>query len=237
MNKLLSDSLSSKEGIWKKEKWRVGYYFSPHVEEGEIATLGGDRFGLFFQENDLYFFCADASGHGSFGARFWDKWRSKFDRLWEEFVVDGDIYLFSSQFNDLLYQAREGDNLCLTVGKWTGEDLFFANFGYGNYVFPQGKCFEPSLQSFGMKLGFVGSHSWSKMPSAYICHQIENAQRVIITTDFPFPGDYANPKKTKEDAESLHQKTSQLTEEEIIPHILANYPLEFDDVSVLVLGK
>ena len=73
------------------------------------------------QDEYLFFYITDATGHGKRGAKFWDDYKEPFDNLWNQFVntvPDAEkLEKFAKQVNDLVYGSNSSQNqICIAIG-------------------------------------------------------------------------------------------------------------------------
>ncbi len=222
--------------------WNIQTFFQPFSGQHP----GGDRFGLGYNTNEqLCFYIADATGHGEWAARFWEKHRKLFDHLWEEFLSSpgevSDIYKFSSTLNaSLIEDSSEQSQICLAIGSITNQGkLSFANFGYGVHLLIRvnGDPYKgEAKEMFGLKLGWASSGMWKTIPRAFVSHKMEKVDRLILMTDCFLGDDFRDPIKTLKQIEEMNSQCSQLEENQIIDYFRDNFPSEGDDASLLVIN-
>jgi len=236
-----SDSLTTRQGRAELRPFSVEYYFKPFQEGAE----SGDRFTLrLHEEGSLYFYVADAAGHGRAGARIWEVGRAAFDKEWDRLAAgpysDDRLLDFASRINDLL--ASAGDeralHVCLVVGSLSSTgNLSFATFGYGAHALVstfQGAWRAPSEKAIGMKLGWMPSESWRRIPNACVVHRVDHVRRLTLFTDAFLGDNYADVSGTLGVLRDLGELCQRSSPTEIVSHFQA-MPHDQDDATLLVV--
>lgn len=221
---------------------RIEIFFKPYGGEH-----GGDRFSLALASaGKLFFYIADATGHGPKAYEFWQYHRPQFDAYWRNFCDgcggENDVKKFAAEVNELLWQRHaQEDQLCMLTGVWlANQELYFANFGFGTHILVQtqaGLWWTNPEKSFGLKLGWALCKNWEKLARAFVPHAVPQVQRLILLTDAFLGDDYAAPLETLKNLRQLAETVVRLPGEEIIPHFLKHCPHQDDDATLVVLER
>ncbi len=239
--RLSSDSLAGREGRVELRPFVIEYYFRPHGGQG----AGGDRFAVCLHEGGgLWFYMADAAGHGAPGARVWEAVRVDFDEHWRELAEglpsEEDLVHFVTRVNDALTASQEfrALHLCVVVGALSANGrLMFGTFGYGAHAMVDtGKgVWQPAPEAaFGLKLGWIPSERWLQIPGACIIHRVDQVKRVVLMTDGFLSDDYVDVHKTLRLVSDLGNVCTRLPLAEIVPYF-AGVPHDKDDASLVAV--
>lgn len=237
-SRLTSDDAPGR-GEAQHERFEVRFAFEPHAGE----RPGGDRFVVERRaDGALCFAVADATGHGAWGAAFWEHHRATFDGLWARWLAgDLDLRGFARAFNEALRAPGPLDAarsyLCLALGALSpGGALEWANFGWGTHVLPSGDAGpwwrDDPAALFGLKLGWLDGPSWDRLPRAFVAHRVEGVRRVALLTDAFLGDDHADPAATLRLVRDLGARVAALPAADVVPEVLA-LPHADDDATVL----
>lgn len=241
MRDLLSDSLTSNRGEVALGSFRAEYYFKHHGGSPE----GGDRFAACLRGGShLWFYMADASGHGSRGGRFWRECRDRFDNHWQALAASSPsqegLERFAAGVNGDLAARSDlpAPHLCLTVGALhTAGQLTIGTFGYGAHalvVTAEGVWRAAPERAFGLKLGWVSSERWQQIPGSCMIHRVENVKRLMLLTDGFLGDDYADVESTLRLVDDLGIACSSLPRAEVV-RFFERLPHDQDDASLMVV--
>ncbi len=243
-NLLLDRCLTNPQGQAALAQFNLGYYFKPF----QNALYGGDRFGCALtREGNLAWYIADATGHGEYGAKFWEQQAEIWNELWQQFLQKSNppeaIYELARVFNEHLHQAILSHSTlqtCLGIGVWSPSgQLVFANFGYGTHILPQSSTniwwMDQSDRIFGLKLGWLAPLQWANTPRAFILHEVLDIQRLILCTDSFLEDDYRDPQQTLSMVKNMSHTSQSLSFNAIIPYFLQHFPHEEDDTTLVVI--
>ncbi|BBM81957.1 SpoIIE family protein phosphatase [Candidatus Uabimicrobium amorphum] len=228
---------------YKNDKWQVECAFKAFHNE----FPGGDRFAIDVNcDGHLCFYIADATGHGHWAQQLWDQCRQEFDSEWHNFLQTSfssqNLYEFCRKINFILrkYKEKCDTQLCIAFAALCGNELTFANFGYGTHVLiqQQGQTLwqPPSSQpSFGLKLGWFDEDIWKSSSRAFVCHTAKDVKRCILMTDSFLGDDFANPQQTMLDISQMNQQCLSLQFNEVVPYFLNTFAHDGDDMSLVVI--
>jgi hypothetical protein len=224
------------------------YRAAAYAQPAGGTARGGDRFGIWLsQSEDLFFYLADAPGHGERGAAFWNMHDKAFQRYWEAFTSarpsSDHIREFARGLNDHL--CGEGDRraafLCLLFGVLLRRGrLLFANCGYGNHALiatAKGAWWPArSGQLFGLKLGWVPNATWDSLEESFVMHDIDGVRRCVLITDGFLGDDHADPEETLKLIQKLAVRCASGPANMVIP-ILREFPHDKDDATVVLMER
>lgn len=227
----------------KNEKWQIECTFKAFNNK----FPGGDRFAIDVNcDHDLCFYIADATGHGHWAQKLWDHCREEFDVEWHNFLrspfSSQKLYELARKVNTILCKHKQQceTQLCIAFAVLSGNELTFANFGYGTHILIQQGNYTPWLPSssqplFGLKLGWFSGDVWQNSPRAFVCHTVSNVSRCILMTDSFLGDDFANPQQTIQDIANMNEHCSSLNFKEVVPYFLNTFAHEGDDMSLVVI--
>lgn len=220
--------------------------FEIHSFFQPLGDRGGDSFSLSYREGNLYFYIADATGHGGRGAAFWDRQGQSFDCLWEGWISSAPdsqgLYHFIFHLNHILESSlNHDDQPCLAAGVWknTGEVLW-VNCGYGTHILAttkEGPYWKSPEEMFGLKLGWIPPSLWQENPRAYIENQATSVERILLMSDGFLGDDFADLSKTLTQIQQIHQHTDALPPSDIIPYFLKNFSCNGDDATLIIIER
>lgn len=224
------------------------YLAAAYVQPARGLTRGGDRFGLCVNQSGwVFFYLADAPGHGERGAAFWRTHDEGFQRLWVAFTKaqpsPSQIGMFARDVNSLLsaHDDSRPASLCLLFGALSSSGrLLYCNCGYGNHALiatSTGIWWPPQdRQLFGLKLGWVPTATWDAIEGSVVQHEVVGVRRCILFSDGFLGDDHADPPATLEQVRQLSKRCSQVAVNRVIP-IFQETPHGVDDATVVLIER
>lgn len=233
---------NTKQQVYCCSPWQVECYFEAYKEE----FPGGDRFAIVKVGEVIYFYIADATGHGYYAAEFWKKHGEYFDENWQQFIHKpfsrDALYQFTLEFNTRLTVEKDyGAQLCIAIGMIHGETVSFANFGYGTHLLirQNGNAWKAKSEQelFGLKLGWAQSEMWKRIPRAFVYQTIDNVDRVVLMTDCFLEDDFRDPSNTLKSIEAMNTHICALEFSQVRPYFFNTFSYSEDDASLVVIER